>query len=173
MYGAVRVPARIPDDEREQIIAAFATGKSCNAIAKEFGRSPSSISSIARDVGHKFGYLNAIHAQEAKAVYDSERRARIIANELEAIENYQEQRFQPAYVYAFGGKNNEFNDATIPQPDTKSQRDLTASIATAMKTITELDRAEQASSADDMLVEFTMAIQKRREQRAEDTQDDD
>jgi transposase-like protein len=167
------VPARIPDDEREQIIAAFATGKSCNAIAKEFGRARGSISNIAREVGHVFGQSNADNARKVKAVYDSERRAQIIARELEAIDRYQESRFEEAYVYSFGGKDNTFAEATVPQPDFRSQRDITASISTAIKTVIELDRAEQAAGADDMLVEFTMAIQRRRDEREDISADDD
>lgn len=158
--------------EREQIVAEFSTGKSCNAIAKQFGRSPSTISRIARDAGHQFAYSNALHAQEAKAVYDSERRSKIIATELEAIERMQKERFSPALVHAFGGRDNVFNSEIIPEPDHIGKRNLTSAISTAVKTVIELDRAEQSAGADDMLVEFTMAIQQRRREREQADTDD-
>jgi transposase-like protein len=162
------VPARVPDDEREQIIAEFATGKSCRQIAKQFGRATQTISNIARDAGHSFGQTNAEHARAVKAVYDSERRARIIANELEAIERLQAQRFAETLVYNFGGRENTYNEHMIAEPDFRSKRDLTAAISTAVKTVMELDRAEQANSADELLIEFTTAIRKRREARDDD-----
>lgn len=164
------MPARIPDEERERIIAALDTGKSANQIAKEFGRSNSTISRIAREVGHVFAQSNAVHAREIRAVYNSERRAGLIGKSIESAERIFGQMFAETLAYNFGGKDNTYEEHIIPEPDARAKRDLSAAISTLIKTAAELEKLEQVSGADDMLLEFTAAIQARRAER--DPEDD-
>jgi hypothetical protein len=51
----------------------------CNEIARTLGRSTSSVSNVAREIGHDFGQINATRAHEARAAYGAERRALIAA----------------------------------------------------------------------------------------------
>ena len=47
--------ARIPDEQRQQILAAIRAGaQSCRSIAKAFGVSPATVSALARDNGLSF-----------------------------------------------------------------------------------------------------------------------
>lgn len=68
----------IPEEERERIIAEFATGKSCNQIAREFGRSPGLVSRLAREVGHDFERSQTKKATRARVTYDRARRVALI-----------------------------------------------------------------------------------------------
>lgn len=165
------MPARIPDDERERIIAEFATGKSCNQIAKQFGRSSNTISRIAKSVGHQFAQVNAVHAREVKAVYDSERRAGLIASSIDAAERMFKQMFSPALVYNFGGKDNTYNEHMVSEPSFRDKRDIAATIATMVRTATELQKLENAAGTDDLLQEFIDAIAQRRAHRQQDDHD--
>ena len=40
--------------------------------------------------------------------------------------------YQPALVFAFGGRDNEYNEHLLPQPDAKTRRELLTSIAIAV-----------------------------------------
>lgn len=74
---------RVTDEERARIIAASESGKSCNQLAKEFKRATTTISNIAKSVGHEFGQTKTKKAREVLAgqrKYDRE--GRLAAAEL-------------------------------------------------------------------------------------------
>ena len=77
---------KLTDLERQQIIEQFSTGKSCNAIARDTGRSTSTVSNIAREEGHRFGQSNLAQARAARSAYGAETRARIAAKLAERME---------------------------------------------------------------------------------------
>lgn len=68
----------ISDDEREQIRAGHAAGKSCNEIARELGRSASTVSRAARDLGLSWDASRSAAATEAKQASNRARRARLV-----------------------------------------------------------------------------------------------
>jgi hypothetical protein len=70
---------RVSEQERASIIAALGTGKSCNQLAREFERSPDTVSRIARDAGHVFGHTNTENANEARRRYGRDERLATIA----------------------------------------------------------------------------------------------
>ena len=142
MCGVLRVPARIPDDEREQIIAAFATGKSCKQIARDFERSPDTISRIARAAGHKFGRMNLDNARAARKAYGAEWRANAREKLSEEITQTLAEMRSEYLVYAFGGKDNVYNEQTIPKPDARAQRDMAATITSLWRVVREMDEYE-------------------------------
>lgn len=162
---------RIPDDERERIIAAFSSGKSCNQLAKEFGRSPQTISNIARSVGHQFGYLNAIHAHEARKAYGAEWRANARQKLADAFDDLLADLKRPALVYSFGGRDNTYNEHELEKPDAKIKRDLIAAASTTMRTINEMDKAEQGG-ADDPLMQWIEGLKEKRAARRKSIDDD-
>lgn len=146
MPGDPNVAKRISDTERERIIAEFATGKSCNQIAKEFGRSNNTISRIARDAGHKFAQVNAERAREINRGYTAERRAKIRLSTVQVIEDRLGEFNAPTLVYNFGGKDNDYNEHTLDKPDARTMRDLAQTIATLWRVVESIDKAEQGES---------------------------
>jgi len=65
--------------ELDAIKAGHAAGKSCNAIARELGRSPSSVSKHAERMGLSWSAARTAAATEAKQAGNRERRAALVA----------------------------------------------------------------------------------------------
>lgn len=148
----------VSDDERQQIIEAFSTGKSCNTIAREFGRSSNTISRIARDVNHQFAQVNALRAREINRKYGAEWRAdmrQLLADEARRL--LADMR-KPALVYSFGGRDNAYNEHEIEEPDFRSKRDLMQAVSTALRSIRDLDATDSTTGNLGQLGEWFAAI---------------
>lgn len=149
---------RVSDEERQRIIDAFPTGKSCRQIAREFGRNPNTISAIARDVGHEFGHINALRAHEINRKYGAEWRAetrQLLADEARRL--LADLR-KPALVYSFGGRDNTYNEHTLDEPDTKAKHELMRAATTALRAIRDLDATDSTTGNLGMLGEWFATI---------------
>lgn len=133
---------RVSDKERQQIIAEFPTGKSCNEIAALFGRAPDTISRIARDEGHTFGYTNLKAAHEASRAYNEERRQRLRLDTVDKAERVLAQMFESAVVFSFGGRDNTYNEHEMDKPPPRDQRDIAQTFKTLMSVVFEIDKRE-------------------------------
>lgn len=133
---------RVSDEEREAIIAELDTGKTCNQIARKFGRASGTISRIARDVGHQFAQSNASRARELKAVYDDERRAKLKLMHADLAEWLMSLAKQPAKIMKIGGKDNVYTEHAIDYPTFQDQRDLSTAVANYMRTINQMDQTD-------------------------------
>lgn len=136
----------VSPEERERIIAEFATGKSCREIADEFGRSADTISRIARSVGHEFGRTNLANARLANLAYGAERRANIRATTVESVERLLREMFAPTTIHNFGGKDNTYNSRDIDQPTFRDKQSIGQTIATLWRVVESIDKAEQGES---------------------------
>lgn len=145
-------------EERERIIEAFATGKSCRQIAKQFGRSPNTISSIARDVGHEFGHTNVLRAHEINRRYGAEWRADMRQRLADEAGRLLDDMRKPALVYSFGGRDNTYAEHTLEQPDTKSKHELMRAATTALRAIRDLDATDSTTGNLGQLGEWFAAI---------------
>lgn len=154
----------VSQEERERIIAAFATGKSCRQIAREFGRSTGTISAIAAETGHEFGRSNVLRAVEINRRYGAEWRANAKQRMAEAFDDFMDDLKRPTLVYAFGGKDNVYNEHTLEKPDAKTKRDIINSAAVAYRTIEAMDKADQGG-ADDPLTQWVDLLKEEREAR--------
>jgi DNA-binding CsgD family transcriptional regulator len=72
-------PPGLTDAERARIATLHATGKSCNAIARELGRSASTISRYARDNNLEWGITRTAAAVQANVATNRERRGRLVS----------------------------------------------------------------------------------------------
>ncbi len=133
---------RVSDEERERIIAEFATGQSCNQIARKFGRASGTISRIARDAGHRFAQSNASRARDLKAVYDDERRAKLKLMHADLAEWLMTKAREPAKLMKIGGKDNVYTEVDIDVPTFQDQRDISTAVGNYMRTINQMDQAE-------------------------------
>lgn len=141
----------ISPQERDRIIAEFATGKPCKQIAREFQRSPDTISRIARTVGHQFGRTNLENARAANLAYGAERRANIRLKTVEIIEDRLRDFNRPTLVYSFGGKGNIYNERTLEKPDARTMRDLAQTVSTLWRVVKDIDAAETTQHDDSAL----------------------
>lgn len=72
------MPPRFTDAERDQLRQLHAAGKSCNAIARELGRSPSTISRVARELDLPWASTRTETAVAAHVASSRERRAKLV-----------------------------------------------------------------------------------------------
>lgn len=72
-------PNPVTPDEVDRIKALHAAGKSCNGIARELGRAPSTVATHARALGLSWDAGRTAAATEAKVASNRDRRAKLIS----------------------------------------------------------------------------------------------
>lgn len=137
-------PGRRPitQDDYDQVQALHAQGLGRNAIAKQLGRSGHTISRIAAELGLDFDRRNHPQLEVATAarVVDGRARRAALAEALLAdAERMRQQLFASTVVYNFGGKDNSFNERTMPEPDFRAKRDLMQAIGAAIDRALKID----------------------------------
>lgn len=141
---------RLTDAERQQVIDLLKTGKSARSISRETGRPPSTISDIAKSVGHHFGQANLARAHEAQSAYSAEWRADFAKRLSAKCDDLLSEMSGPYLVYNFGGRDNVYTEHMLDAPPTEAKAQLVKSIRLAMQTILDIDRHDR--SEDDMAV---------------------
>lgn len=124
--------APVTDEEREQIRALHAQGLGRNEIARRLGRGTRTISVHAEAMGLVFDNAEMTETATRVRSADLAEKRTILANALtdDAL-RLTEQLWQPAKIYNFGGKDNDYNerDVSEPPPDAKRALMLTAAAA--------------------------------------------
>lgn len=130
----------VTDEECAQIAALLKEGKSYAAITEATGRGRSTISRIAKEIGHVAGQSNAARAREARSAYSAERRAAIAAKATEEAELLLAQLHEPHKVYNFGGRDNTYNEEMHDEPPVDAKRAMVQSFRELMRTVLDIDR---------------------------------
>jgi transposase len=148
--------APLTDDERTHIVELLEQGLSCAAIAKTVGRSPGTVSNIARSIGHRFGHSNAVRAHEARSAYSAERRAEIAAEATERAQKVLASFDGEFLAHNFGGKDNTYAEHLLPAPPVEAQRAMAQTFRELMRTVIDIHRLdtkadEGVSDVDDWL----------------------
>lgn len=126
------MPSRIPDDTRAAIIADLNDENgSTHDIAQRHGVGQASVSRIAKAAGIAVDRSKTKNATEAKAADNARDRvnlsARFLAEAHAALDDLHEEHT----VFAFGGRENSYNEHTLPKPPTGDKRNLMIIAATA------------------------------------------
>jgi hypothetical protein len=144
----------VTQDDYDQVRELHGQGKSRNEIARQLGRSGKTISRIAVELGLSFERAGTIAATEAKKADAASKRARLQDDALEAAQKLLGQMFQPALVYNFGGKENDYNSTTLNEPPFADKRAIATALQalamTALK-LAEYDKATGSESEKGML----------------------
>lgn len=128
--------------ERARIVAALKTGQSFGATAREFGRGIATIVRIAKAEGIPGDRSATKPATEARV---EDVRAKLSALALALVgdaERLRGQLFAPMVAFAFGGKDNDYNEHEIPEPTARDKQALMTSIGIA------IDKARQITATD-------------------------
>ena len=146
------------DGQRAQEL--FDQGLGCNAIARELKVAPSTVSKWAKDTGRKFDRSQVAAANEAHRVDLAAGRIRLAEKMLAASESMLDRIDEPYLVYAFGGKENDYNEHELDTAPVEVRRNV---ITTAGITFDKLTRIVENSGngADDaksMLAELGRAL---------------
>lgn len=115
------------------------------AVAGRHGCSPNTVARIARDneLTSESGRAKVQNATKARQAQMAEQRARISEMLLNEAERALQNMHEPHLVFNFGGKDNSYNEKTLPSPPTGDQRNL-ATIAAIM-----LDKHKMLDTYDD------------------------
>jgi hypothetical protein len=133
----------LTDDQRQEVIDLLPTGKSCNEIARLTGRGTSTVSRIARDVGHEWAQTNTERAREARSGYCAERRAAIAARLVDEANLLLDQLHQPHTAFNFGGKDNTYEEHELEEPPIEGKRALVSATRDAMRTVLDIARLDE------------------------------
>ena len=104
------------DKLRPRARELYDEGYSCNAIAKQLGCSPSTVSLWAKDEGLKFDRSQTALAVRAHVIDMAESRLLLTKKMLAVGHEALDKLDGPYLVYAFGGKENDYNEHTLDSP---------------------------------------------------------
>ncbi|WP_027945965.1 helix-turn-helix domain-containing protein [Amycolatopsis taiwanensis] len=138
----------LTDNELTRIRDLHAAGATRNDIAKQLGRSGSTISKAAGKLGLSFDRTAVKAATEAKVADARARRARLTLDLLSDAERLRAQLWQPHEYIDHGGK--DFTEArwTQPEPSPADKLKLMQAAGTAASTSMRLD-LHDADTGDD------------------------
>lgn len=145
-------PRPVTQVDYDRVKELHGKGLTRNAIGKAMGRSGRTVSRIAAELGLGFERGEQIRAAtEARKVDAAARRARLQVDALTNAQRLAEQMFAPSVVYAFGGRDNEYNAVAVDEPPARDKRDLATALKALADTalrLAEYDRATDAGGAD-------------------------
>lgn len=130
--AAAHTNARTQQDY-DDVRRLHAAGLGRNDICRETGRSAHLVSAIAAELGLHFPRGPEVEAaMETRRAQLAERRM-LTAEILQAkVEKLLDKMDAPTVVYAFGGKDNEFNSETLPEPPADVRKALMSTVGMAI-----------------------------------------
>lgn len=151
------MPAGKPltDTEKTRIRELHAEGLSLSAIARELGRSKSTVSNYCHRHGIRWDNTRTKAATEAHALTNAEKRAALETRFLDEAANLLDQLHRPHLAYNFGGKDNTYEEHELPEPDIAGKRSLIHAAGTAVDKavkLAETDKTGQGAEAGKSMV---------------------
>jgi hypothetical protein len=132
----------------------YEQGLGCNAIAKALGFAPSRISKWAKDAGLSFAREQTATAVRARSVDLAALRLELATEMGMAAKELLSARQQPYLVYAFGGKENEYNEHELDRPPVEVVRSI---VATAGIAFDKASKYLEGAEAEDRVTQVSMA----------------
>lgn len=146
------MPERRPvtQADSDQVRELHAQGLSRNEIARQLGRSGKTVSRLAAEAGLTFERGPEVAAAtEARKADAKSRRAALALKLIDDAERLREQLFAPSLVFSFGGRDNVFEQATIPKPTPRDQQAIMSAIGTAVDRSVKLDEYDRDTDGGD------------------------
>jgi transposase-like protein len=146
------MPSPIPPETRAAILRDIETGtKSRGQIARDHDVSTTTVSKVAKDAGieQPFSREQTKNATEAAVADNRALRAQLSHRLLLKANDFLDQIDQPHIVFNFGGKDNTFEQRTLPKPPTGDIRNLIVSAATAIDKHIVIDRHDSGAGLDE------------------------
>lgn len=148
MGSGVPIPAR----KRALIVEQLRRGDKLAQIARRHGVSPSAVKAIRIAEG-----LQPLPTEESKerarAARDvmlldaRRRRAELMISLLEDAEKLRTRLWSPAKVFGFGGRDYEYREQELSEPDFKGKQALMISLGIAVDKSLQLEKYDQEGSA--------------------------
>lgn len=135
--------------ELDRIKALHSEGKSRNDIAKDLGRSASTITAACNKLGLSFDRTKTAAATKAKVLDARAKRAELMNKLLDDAEKLRQQLWEETTIWSFGGKDNTFNSKKVSRPPFKDQRDIVNAVSTTITASLRLDEHDKGTNVDD------------------------
>ncbi len=139
------------EDDDEALLRHHAEGLTMAAAAQAIGASKGQVQVAAQRLGLSWDRAPQVRAAaEARRADAKARRATLKLDLLDDLERLRGQLFSEAMVFNFGGKDNTYAEATLPEPPTADKLKLVQAMNTTLGSIEKLERmdADAEVSAD-------------------------
>ncbi|MFB7894670.1 hypothetical protein ACFC1I_20875 [Microbacterium sp. NPDC056044] len=150
------------DEDSRRLTELHAEGKSLHFIAGEIGRSKQTVSRYAKSLGLEWDRATTAKAAEAVHVDNKARRVALEERLLVEAQKIMDQLWEPTVVFAFGGKDNTYEEHTLTQPTFGDQKAIVQTATTAIRESTrlhEMNAGQQAEKAVSALVQMQGALE--------------
>ncbi|AUS31700.1 helix-turn-helix domain-containing protein [Rhodococcus qingshengii] len=151
------------DEDSRRLTELHAEGKSLHFIAGEIGRSKQTVSRYAKSLGLEWDRATTAKAAEAVHVDNKARRVALEERLLVEAQKIMDQLWEPTVVFAFGGKDNTYEEHTLTQPTFGDQKAIVQTATTAIRESTrlhEMNAGQNTDHAKSMLVQMQEALLK-------------
>jgi hypothetical protein len=129
----------VTSDDYEQIQALHAKGLGRNDIAAAIGRAPATVTKLAGELGLSFNRTATAAATAAKLVDAKARRAQLALDLLDDAARLRLQLWQTATIHNFGGRDNTYNEHTLPEPPFADKLKILQGVGVAVDRALKLD----------------------------------
>ncbi|MFF5790240.1 helix-turn-helix domain-containing protein [Streptomyces sp. NPDC012693] len=123
----------ITEKDRKQVRALHAEGMSRNDIARKIGRSPSTVSKLATDMGLSFDRAPEVAAATTARKADLAARRAAMAETLQDVAEREISKMtQPHLYFEWGGKEHDYDERWQPEPTPADRRTMMATASAAL-----------------------------------------
>ncbi|GAA0638141.1 hypothetical protein GCM10010174_69980 [Kutzneria viridogrisea] len=129
----------LTEQDRQRVRELHAQGLTRNEIGRAIGRSASTVSKLAKELGLTFDRSKTRAATEAKVADAKSRRAALALNLLGDAERIREQLWQPCRVYSFGGRDNVYSEEWHERPDFAAQLKILQATGVALDKVMRIE----------------------------------
>ena len=136
----------LTEAQRAEIKALHAAGASRNAIARQTGINNAIVSAFAQENGLKFNTRVTEAATRAKDAENAEKRAQLLAFQLDDALHFRSMMYKPMTIGNFGGRDNTWNEVTLESPPTGDLLRLQQAMNSAIRNVLQLMEAEAGSN---------------------------
>lgn len=132
-------PSPITDADRQRVRELHSQGLGRNDIAKAIGRSASTVTKLAGELGLSFSRAATQAATDAKVADARARRADLALDLLADAERLRRELWEPCKAFNFGGRDNTYNEVQLDQPTFADKLKIMQAAATAVDKALRLD----------------------------------
>lgn len=144
-----REPRPVTSTDYDRVRELHAQGLGRNDIARQLDRSGQVISRLAAEQGLSFARASEVAAATDIRRADLAARRLLLAEQLQAdAENLRAQMWQPTTVFAFGGKDNTYEEHLLDQAPAADKKNLMATAGMALDRSLKLEPIRDDSGAD-------------------------
>lgn len=135
-------------EDSKQLATLHNNGESLHAIAKQMGRSKSTVSAWSARLGLSFDRTQVAKAADAVHVDNKAKRLALESRLLDEASKVIDQMWEPATVFSFGGAANTFADHILDKPTFGDQRAIIQTASAALSAANKL--ADMTAETQDL-----------------------